>query len=129
MAELPTFDLTAILTKAGCTQALIDVARERVRQVKEEGWTPAHDDEHTNGALAKAGASYALCAGIGLSHAAGQEHHYEFAAEYSKAECPEPPWPFDLECWKPKDPRRDLVRSAALILAEIERIDRAAARG
>jgi hypothetical protein len=26
--------------------------------------------------------------------------------------------------WKPKDRRRDLVRAAALIIAEIERLDR-----
>jgi hypothetical protein len=27
--------------------------------------------------------------------------------------------------WKPKNPRRDLIRAAALIVAEIERLDRA----
>lgn len=30
--------------------------------------------------------------------------------------------------WQPKNPRRDLVRAAALIIAEIERIDRAEAK-
>lgn len=34
-------------------------------------------------------------------------------------------WPWGSSWWKPKDPRRDLVRAGALILAEIERIDRA----
>lgn len=40
-----------------------------------------------------------------------------------------PMWPraWDLERWKPKDRRRDLIRAAALIVAEIERLDRAAA--
>jgi hypothetical protein len=37
-------------------------------------------------------------------------------------------WPWDRKWWKPKDRRRDLVRAGALILAEIERLDRAAAK-
>ena len=36
------------------------------------------------------------------------------------------PWPWADEWWKPKNPRRDLVRAAALLLAEIERLDREA---
>lgn len=39
---------------------------------------------------------------------------------------PDPFWPWQRKWWKPKDPRRDLVRAGALIIAEIERIDRAA---
>ena len=34
-------------------------------------------------------------------------------------------WPWAASWWKPKNRRRDLVRAAALIVAEIERIDRA----
>lgn len=37
-------------------------------------------------------------------------------------------WPFPPRSWKPKDRRRDLVRAAALLVAEIERLDREAAR-
>ena len=35
-------------------------------------------------------------------------------------------WPasWSTDWWKPKTPRRDLVRAAALLIAEIERIDR-----
>ena len=33
-------------------------------------------------------------------------------------------WPWNEAAWKPKDARRDLVRTAALIVAEIERLDR-----
>lgn len=36
-------------------------------------------------------------------------------------------WPWDESWWKPTTPRRDLVKAAALILAEIERLDRMAA--
>jgi hypothetical protein len=35
-------------------------------------------------------------------------------------------WPWSKDWWKPKTPRRDLVRAGALSLAEIERLDRAA---
>lgn len=33
-------------------------------------------------------------------------------------------WPWSREWWKPKNPRRDLVKAGALIVAEIERLDR-----
>lgn len=36
---------------------------------------------------------------------------------------------WDMQWWKPGSPRRNLVKSGALILAEIERIDRAAGIG
>lgn len=126
MANL-TIDLTDLLTKAGCTQALLDVARERVRQVSKEGWDTAHDDKHANGCLALASASYAAYAGAEALRAYAQPHasradEYQFVASRIL-------WPFDKEWWKPKNPRRDLVRAAALLLAEIERIDRVVARG
>jgi len=94
--------------------AIEDVATERRRQVEQEGWTPQHDDrEHEQGALACAGAAYALHAG----HVVNPNRAGYFSP---------PPdfWPFDEEWWKPKNPRRDLVRAAALIIAEIERLDR-----
>lgn len=88
------------------TKALIDVMNERDRQHNEEGWTPELDDAYPMGKLAQAGAAYAMNAGVPFVN--------------------QPPtsWPFAREWWKPKDPRRDLVRAAALILAEIEKIDR-----
>lgn len=33
-------------------------------------------------------------------------------------------WPWSPEWWKPKDPRRDLIRGIALLIAEAERRDR-----
>ncbi|NKJ43681.1 hypothetical protein [Novosphingobium sp. SG720] len=35
-------------------------------------------------------------------------------------------WPWDDEHFKLTNPRRDLIKAAALIVAEIERLDRAA---
>ncbi|MBS7545672.1 hypothetical protein KHC19_21470 [Ancylobacter oerskovii] len=99
---------------------MIDVMNERDRQWNEEGWTPEHDDQHADGELALAAGSY--CEGAArptlLRRVAG--------AAFTVPRL----WPrgWSLDWWKPKDPRRDLVRAAALIIAEIERIDRAAAR-
>lgn len=85
-----------------------DILLERMRQVNVEGWTTEHDDEHRPGTLAQAAACYAANAS-------------EF---WHKGYGGRPYWPFDEEWWKPKDKRRDLVRAAALLLAEIERLDR-----
>ncbi|SMG09835.1 hypothetical protein [Paraburkholderia susongensis] len=85
------------------------VLAERRRQVSEEGCTLEHDDRHQDGEMALAAACYA---------AADTE-------SYPPAEPPDM-WPWDVEWWKPTTPRHNLVKAAALIIAEIERIDRAA---
>lgn len=90
------------------TSAARDVLAERQRQIEAEGWTPEHDDQHTDGSLAVAAACYAI------------------ADRDGRAEAP-PFWPWDLDWWKPSDDRRMLVKAGALILAEIERLDRATA--
>lgn len=110
MAEL-RIDISKVLTDAGCTQAVIDVVRERVRQVKEEGWTPEHDDKHNDYELSRAASAYALRAA------------HDYRADYVREI-----WPWSREWWKPNGRRGSLVKAGALILAEIERIDRAAER-
>ncbi|MGA7524100.1 MAG: hypothetical protein WBW84_16730 [Acidobacteriaceae bacterium] len=96
--------------------ALADVITERRRQIEAENWAPAHDDEHTDGQLAMAAACYAVAA-------AWQADGSEPRPTRETTGMPE--WPWDEEWWKPKDARRNLVRAAALLLAEIERVDRA----
>lgn len=92
------------------TQAAADVLAERRRQIEQEGWTPAHDDEYLmRGSLARAASCYALSS-LGLKVAVPGG------------------WPWASEWWKPTTPRRDLVKAGALILAEIERLDRHAAK-
>jgi len=91
------------------TPAAVSVLAERQRHVTGEGWTPEHDDQHEHGEMALAAASYAV--------AEDMAEHYN--------DCSAPPfWPWSLEWWKPKTYRKNLVRAAALLLAEIERIDR-----
>lgn len=96
------------------TMAACDVLTERERQVCEEGWTAQHDDRSTDGSLAKAAACYT---------AFGVWTH----EDRSDGVGPPYGWPWPRNWWKPKNRRRDLVRAAALILAEIERLDRAGA--
>lgn len=93
---------------APISQALQDVIDERSRHISAEGWTPEHDDEHTNGEMARAAVAYATPDGLRNFRLDGTPHL----------------WPWAREWWKPKDRRRDLVRAASLIVAEIERLDR-----
>lgn len=83
-----------------------DVLAERERQKVVEGWTHEHDDKHANGEMAQAAACYAL-------------------TRPAKSIDNRPLWPWSPLWWKPKDRRHDLVRAGALIIAEIERLDRA----
>ncbi|MCG6541719.1 hypothetical protein MCB86_16725 [Pseudomonas sp. KSR10] len=85
------------------SQAAADVLAERRRQVEAEGWTPAHDDLYCAAELPRAAAAYIL-------NGANDE-----------APCI---WPFASKWWKPKEARPNYVRAGALILAEIERLDR-----
>jgi hypothetical protein len=82
-----------------------EIAAERRRQIEIEGWTDIHDDEHNDGALALAAGCYCL----------DEPRQYGIVPAA---------WPWSAKWWKPKDKRRNLVRAAALIVAEIERLDR-----
>lgn len=91
------------------TAAVRDVIAERQRQITAEGWTPGHDDlYHETGQLASAAGCYAM---FTLAYPPGDPVSF---------------WPWSASWWKPSaDPRRNLVKAGALILAEIERLDRA----
>ncbi len=106
IADLESRTVTVTAT---ATAAAADVLAERKRQVTADGWTPGHDDEYEHGELADAAGCYALSSEL-----------FDCAGE------PPRPWPWPDEWWKPTNRRRDLVKAGALILAEIERLDRAA---
>lgn len=98
------------------TDAVRDLLAERKRQVDEKGWDHAHDDAHPSGEIAAFAAVYAM-------PEAAREWPAEetgYGKTFADALCPQD--------WNPNfgDRRRDLVKAGALILAEIERIDRAA---
>lgn len=106
-------DIAAALTEAlanrNGSQALHDVSAERQRQISAEGWSTEHDDEHAPGQLSDAGGCYALNAFEDGKTREGYEPDW---------------WPWERHWYKPGTPRRDLVKAAALIIAEIEHLDR-----
>ena len=106
MAEAGTHD----------TDRVIDEIRgERKRQGWDEGWSPPHDDAHRSGEMAGAAACYAMH-GLVIHNDDLRSRAVAMTRDL---------WPWAASWWKPKNRRRDLVRAAALIVAEIERIDRA----
>lgn len=90
-----------------------EIEDERFRQIREEGWTPEHDDQHEDGDLASAAAGYTVFAVIG----SGRDSPLFWPVDW------------DVTWFKPTSPRRDLIKAAALIVAEIERLDRKEAAG
>ena len=96
--------------------ALEMIIDERQRQV-EEGWTPEHDDRHDDGEMAQAAACYAMDDVLrGLY----------FPTDGDRV--PDA-WPWQAHWWKPSpdDRIRELVKAGALVVAEIERLQRAEA--
>lgn len=117
----PAPDAVARLVEAHMPRAWVDVMGERVRQMAVEGWTPEHDDCHDRAELAQAAACYAI-SGTPADEAVFIHGRWKDPRDLF--------WPrgFGLEWWKPTNRRRDLVKAGALILAEIERLDRAACK-
>ena len=91
-----------------------EIAAERRRQIEAEGLTPEHDDAYPRGELPRAAASYALAA--------------QWMGDQDKRGSPPSFWPWKDALWKPTTRRRDLIKSAALVIAAIEQLDRAEAR-
>lgn len=95
--------------------ALIRALEERHRQVNEKGFDAANDDAYAPGVLASAAESYARAA---------------YWTQVRTDELPPPPtiWPWHDTTWKPSaDPKRNIEKSIALLIAEYERIVRAEA--
>jgi|GEM_PF-2414678 len=109
-------------TDGGWSQAAKDVLQERREQVTREGWTPEHDDKHGKGEMANAAAVYAHVATLseGLLSSV-VEDPVRGRADIVVARRL---WPWAVDWFKPKDRRSNLVRAGALIIAEIERLDR-----
>ncbi|HVJ09297.1 MAG TPA: hypothetical protein VM554_13025 [Acidisarcina sp.] len=93
------------------------IAAERRRQIEVEGFTSEHDDEeHWSPSLTNAAQAYA---GIAVL----QERYADVDLSCIPA-C----WPWDAKWWKPStDPVRNRVKAAALIAADIDRLQRAKA--
>lgn len=98
--------------------APMEVLIERSRQINAKGYTSAHDDMHQSGELSAAACSYVFAAAERLNPLS--HGHAGFSAD-------DPPLMMPMGwAFKPDTPRQMLVKAAALILAEIERLDRKA---
>lgn len=85
------------------------IAAERLRQITQEGWTPAHDDQHENDELLQAAACYMEATTL-----------YDSLGTTA--------WPWEAEHWKPGNPVdkiRCLSKAGALIAAKIDQLKRA----
>ena len=89
--------------------AIAMIAEERQRQQEDEDWTPSHDDTHRRDELALAAVAYALPPRKRRMMAGTPQY-----------------WPWSFQWWKPKSNNRirELVKAGALIVAEIERLQR-----
>lgn len=92
------------------SKAMSDVMAERDRQMNAEGFTAEHDDQYEDGQLERAAAAYALCDCRRIGR--------WFINDI---------WGWSSKWWKPRSHRENLVRAAALLIAAIEKIDRASA--
>lgn len=125
----------------GLSAAAMDVVTERARQQKEqppegakdhpllygEAYTPRFDDDtNDDGELARAAAVYAYGATYSDYSRKSMLQQAHAGRTTRIFEMWPPSWDFDH--YKPTTPRRDLVKAGALILAEIERLDRAQAK-
>ena len=103
--------------------AFKDVMEERQRQINQEFYSTENDDEYKQNELLRA----AVCYAENVVRR-GWVFDSNFGPDvYQEEEVPDL-WPWDLDFWKPKSPRKDLVRAAALLIAEIERLDRKEAK-
>lgn len=104
------------------SRAARDVLAERARQIVVEGYTARHDDGHRDGEIGRAAVAYALRAMklYQIPIYLAREMNDIIAAI----------WPWDRSVFKPtgkpNSVRRSLVKAGALILAEIDRMDRSA---
>ncbi|WP_238085274.1 hypothetical protein [Pseudescherichia vulneris] len=103
-------------TKPILSRAIADIIAERQRQKEKKGYTESRDDNYLPGVLNLAGAAYAVHASLlpDAKRRAERLWPWPDAGKYLNASS--------------KDPRSSLVKAAALITAEIERIDRAQLR-
>ncbi len=99
------------------TAAAHDVLKERARQVAQEGYDTEHDDSHVNDEIA------AMAALLVMPEAARDWDTSSTGYGRTLGEAILPP---DWNYPRLGDRRDQLVKGAAMALAEIERIDRAA---
>lgn len=110
---MPTISFNEIDVSKG----MFDVIAERGRQVDFERFDPAFDDNNRKGGeLSTAAACYLLIDFDPTGESGWMKRRVVGVINNI--------WPFASAWWKPRGKRWNLVRAAALIIAEIERLDR-----
>lgn len=84
---------------------IAEIIAERNHQINDKGYTFKNDDAYINNELIDASIAYILNATGNATLA---------------TDC----WPWNLEYFKPSEKRRDIIKAIALLIAEVERIDR-----
>lgn len=107
------------------------ILTERERQIEKEGFHELHDDTHENGELAAAAAAYANPCQIVIDGEGVRLEEIDLVGD--DWEIPLPigfPKDWNPGWWKPSGgPKRRLIKAAALIVAEIERLERLETKG
>lgn len=109
---------------------LFEIAAEREHQITTKGWTYEHDDEHIDSSLSQVAACYALheTKRIYTSRKFPRDVGRSVGENIIIHDIERVPvlWPnsWHGSTWGTKDRRRELVIAAALLVAEIERLDR-----
>lgn len=88
------------------SKALQEIAIERERQIREEGFDANHDRINKDGQLARAAACYAITDSV-----KPDEQPEQFISSL---------WSWGLNWFKPSTKRRNLTKAGALIVAEME---------
>jgi len=93
------------------------IHNERMRQIEDEGWSPEHDDSHTDQSLACAATCYAM------PPKRGEPPEFDYRRSF---------WPDSLpsKWFKPSrgNRTRELAKAGALIAAEMDRLFRLEAK-
>lgn len=95
-----------------------DVLTEYLRQANEGNSYLTGDGRHSRGEIAQAASVYAMPDDLRDMLSGERGRHTSIPP------CPRW-WPWAASQWKPTTRRQELVKAAALILAEIDRLDRA----
>lgn len=87
------------------SNAVLSVLQEREKQMNIKGYDVHNDDAYRHGELSLAASCYALDSGVKSGNVPVN-------------------WPFEDRYWRASTRRRNLVKAAALIIAELESLDR-----
>lgn len=110
-------DVVQRLINDGMPRACADVIAERSRQLYVKGYTPEHDDQHDQGEIAQAAASL-ICRAMATRWRLTRDDVAFWVGTAATL------WPGDWRLGSARAARDDLIRAAALLIAEFERLDR-----